>query len=118
VDEIIKTLINRLVNKGMEITSIPAYVRDIANSIAVNGYLGPGALNQRLQMLGWDDFNLDEYTLELVTAMFEPEIEYKPPSWFARTFTYNGIDDLIDRENFMQRGREDTTSEDTYGTKR
>ncbi len=120
MDELVRILINRLVNKGMEVTSIPAYVRDIANTIAVNGYLSPSALNQRLETLGWDDFKLDEYTLELVTAMFEPEIEYKPSSWFARTFTYNGIDDLIDGEYFMQGRREDTTktSEDKYGTKR
>jgi len=96
VDDLIRILINRLVNKGMEITSIPAYVRDLANTIAVNGYLGPVALNRRLQTLGWDDFTLDEYTLELVTAMFEQDIEYKSPSWFARTFSYSGIDDPID----------------------
>lgn len=120
VDELVRILINRLVNKGMEITSIPAYVRDLANTIAINGYLGPSTLNRRLQTLGWDDFKLDEYTLELVTAMFEKDIEYKSPSWFAQTFSYNGIDDLIDGEHFMQRRREDTnkTSEDKYGTKR
>ena len=96
VDELRKILINRLVNKGMEITSIPAYVRDLANTIAVNGYLGPGGLNQRLEMLGWDDFQLDEYTLELVIALFEQDVEYKSPSWFARAFSYSGIDDPID----------------------
>lgn len=99
MDELIRVLINRLVNKGMEITSIPAYVRDIANTIAINGYLGPSALNRRLETLGWDDFKLDEYTLELVTAMFEPEIEYKPPSWFVSTFNPKGIEDLIDGEH-------------------
>ena len=99
MDELVRVLINRLVNKGMEITSIPAYVRDIANTIAINGYLGPSALNQRLEALGWDDIEIDEYTLELVTAMFEPDIEYKSPSWIARTFTYKGIEDLIDGEH-------------------
>jgi len=79
----------------MEITAVPGYVRDLANTIAVAGNLGPGALNQRLEMLGWGDFQLDEYTLELVTAMFEHDIEYKPPNWFARTFSYDGIDDPI-----------------------
>jgi hypothetical protein len=96
MDELIRALITRLVNKGMEITSIPAYVRDIANTIAVNGNESPGALNRRLEMLGWDDVGLDEYTLELVTAMFERDIEYKSPSWFTQTFSNNGIDDPID----------------------
>jgi hypothetical protein len=96
VDELIRILIDRLVNKGMEITAVPAYVRDLSNTIAITGNLGPDSLNQRLEMLGWDDFQLDEYTLELVTAMFEQDIEYKSPSWFARTFSYDGIDDPMD----------------------
>jgi hypothetical protein len=120
VDELIKILINRLVNKGMEVTSIPAYVRDLANTMAEKGNLGPGALNRRLEMLGWDDFTLDEYTLELVTAMFEQDVEYKSPSWFARTFSSYSIDDSIDAGPFMAGRREktDRASEDMYGTKR
>lgn len=120
MDELIRILIDRLVNKGMEITAVPAYVRDLSNTIAVTGNLGAGALNQRLEMLGWDDFQLDEYTLELVTAMFEQDIEYKSPGWFVRTFTYDGSDDSIDAENFMAGRHKETdrTSEDTYGTKR
>ena len=65
MDELIHILIERLLNKGLEITSIPAYVRDLANTIAVNGYSGPGELNRRLQTLGWDDLEIDEYTLEI-----------------------------------------------------
>jgi hypothetical protein len=96
VDELIRVLIDRLVNKGMEITYIPAYVRDIANTIAVTGNAGTGALNQRLEMLGWDDVSLDEYTLELVTAVFEEDIEYKSPTWFERNVRYNGMEDPMD----------------------
>jgi len=120
VDELIRTLIDRLVNKGLEIIAVPAYVRDLANTIAVTGNLGAGALNQRLEMLGWNDFELDEYTLELVTAMFEKDIEYKSPEWFVRTFSHDGIGDSIDADNFMSGCQKGTyrTSEDTYGTKR
>ena len=103
MDELVRVLINRLVSKGMEITSIPAYVRDLANTISANGHLGPSALDQRLQALGWDDFKLDEYTLELVAAMFEQDIEYKPPSWFERAFSYKGIDDPIFRSRVSRR---------------
>jgi hypothetical protein len=99
VDELIKILINRLVNKGVEITSIPSYVRDLANTIAVNGYSNPSELNRRLVTLGWNDIEIDEYTLELVTAMFEPDIQYKPPSWFVNTLTCKGSEDLIDGEH-------------------
>jgi hypothetical protein len=120
VDELIRILIDRLVNKGMEITAVPAYVRDLVNTIAVTRNLGAGALSQRLEMLGWNDFELDEYTLELVTAMFEQDIGYKSPGWFARTFSHDGIDDSIDAEDFMAERQKGTyrTSEDTHGTKR
>ena len=120
MEELVRILIDRLVNKGMEITAVPAYVRDLANTIAVTGNIGAGALNQRLEMLGWNDFELDAYTLELVTAMFEHDIEYKSPSWFARTFSHDGSDDSIDAEDFMAGRQKGTyrTSEDTYGTKR
>jgi len=39
MEQLIIVLIERLVWKGMEVTSIPAYTRDLANTIAVNGYL-------------------------------------------------------------------------------
>jgi len=93
VDELIRILIDRLVNKGMESTSIPAYVRDIVNTIAVAGNLGPGPLNRRLERLGWDDIHLDEYTLELVTSIFGNDTEYKSPAWFEQTFRYKGLED-------------------------
>ena len=99
MDELINILIVRLVKKGLEITSIPAYVRDLANTIAVNGYTSPSELNGRLQTLGWIDFEIDEYTLDLLAAIFGQNIQYKPPIWFARTFNAKGVDDLIDGEH-------------------
>ena len=72
-------LIQRMVRKGMEITTIPTYVRDLVNTLAVNGYLSLQELNGRLQSLGWDDFELDDYTLQLIIATFEPDLAYKPP---------------------------------------
>jgi len=96
MDALIKILIKRLVNKGMEITSIPAYVRDLANTMAETGDAGPGELNHRLEMLGWNDFKLDEYTMELVGAIFEQDINYKSPAWFAKTFSSQSIDYPID----------------------
>lgn len=96
MDEIIRVLIKRLVNKGMEITAIPAYMRDIANTIAATGTVIPGVLNRRLEMLGWNDIDLDEYTLELVTAVFEDDVEYQSPTCFKETFRLDGIDLPID----------------------
>ena len=67
---IITTLIERLVGKGIEINTIPAYIRDLANILAMNSHLTLEELNGRLRSLGWDDFELDDHTLQLVLANF------------------------------------------------
>ena len=71
MEQIITTLIERLVGKGMEINNIPAYIRDLANILAVNSHLNLEELNGRLGSLGWDDFELDDHTLQLILANFE-----------------------------------------------
>jgi hypothetical protein len=73
MDQIIRVLIERLVGKGMEISNIPAYIRDLANSVSANGYSSLQELNGRLEMLGWDDFELDDHTLQLIMANFETD---------------------------------------------
>jgi len=98
MDELIKILVDRLVGKGMEILTIPAYVRDLANIMVMNRYSNLRELNRRLQLLGWNDFEIDNYTRELVTAIFEPRSEYKPSQWFERAFNSKGIDEQIDEK--------------------
>ena len=70
---IITTLIERLVGKGIEINTIPAYIRDLANILAMNSHLTLEEFNGRLRSLGWDDFELDDHTLQLVLANFETD---------------------------------------------
>jgi hypothetical protein len=66
-----RTVIDRLVIKGMEITSISNYIRDLAYIISFNELASLQGLNRRLQLLGWDDFELDEHTFLLILAAFE-----------------------------------------------
>lgn len=73
MERIITTLIERLVGKGMEINTIPAYIRDLVNILAMNSHLSLEELNDRLRSLGWDDFELDDHTLQLILANFETE---------------------------------------------
>jgi len=98
MEQLIGILLRRLVGKGMEITTIPAYIRDLANTLAVNGYLSLGELNGRLQSLGWDDFELDDYTLQLITATFEPDPAYKPPHWFDQAFNPKCLAELAEEK--------------------
>ena len=69
---ITKTLINRLVDKGVEIRIIPALMRDTINAISNNDQeQSVKELSRRIQFLGWDDFELDEHTFQLIIANLE-----------------------------------------------
>lgn len=68
------TLRQRLITKGMEVTVIPAYLRNVANILATESSVSLRELNSRLRLLGWDNVEMDEYTLELVWAVFDPDL--------------------------------------------
>lgn len=74
MEQLVRVLTERLVNKGMETTSIPAFIRNLANSIAANPYMSLQDLNSHLQLLGWDDLELDDYTFHLIIAIFESDL--------------------------------------------
>ena len=105
MEELIRILMERLKGKGMEITTIPAFIRDLANTMVANGYSGLQELNRRLQSLGWDDCELDDYTFQLIVATFEPGLVYKPPHWFDRTFDPEAVPKLSDKKVHVQTPR-------------
>jgi len=74
MEQLIEAMIGRLVRKGVETTSIPAFIRDLGNSITANPSMGLEDLNNHLQLLGWDDFELDDYTFHLIIAIFESDV--------------------------------------------
>ena len=78
MDILANTLIQRLMAKGMEGTVLTAYFRNVANILATDKLLSLRELNSRLQLLGWDDFELDYYTLELLRVIFDPNGGYVP----------------------------------------
>lgn len=88
--ELKKTLIRRLRQKGIDQCLIPGFLRLLANSCFVLHYMKLSGANERLRYLGWDDFELDEYTLQLALACFEAEnlnsLQNKPPRWFENHF--------------------------------
>ncbi len=73
MDEIIRILVDRLVSRGIEPGTIPAYIRDLTHAISYKKGSSLRDLNRRLQLLGWDDFELDDYTLQLIIAIFETD---------------------------------------------
>jgi len=71
MSQLTEIVIKRLEEKGIRSDIIPGFVRDLVNAISINPECSLQELNSRLHLLGWDDFELDEYTLELVIAGFE-----------------------------------------------
>jgi hypothetical protein len=71
LSQLAKIVIKRLEEKGIHSDIIPGFIRDLVNAISINPECSLQDLNSRLHFLGWDDFELDEHTLQLVIADFE-----------------------------------------------
>jgi len=56
MEQLIRILIEVLVRKGMEITSIPAFIKNVANSIAANPSLSFEDLNDQFALVGVRQF--------------------------------------------------------------
>ncbi|MBW1717010.1 MAG: hypothetical protein JRJ77_14525 [Deltaproteobacteria bacterium] len=97
MEQLIKLLIDNLASKGMEVTSIPAYIRNFAHTLVAHPSLSLQELNSHLQMLGWDDFSLDNDTLYLILATFEPDLAFESINWFDHTFNSNTPPKLADK---------------------
>ncbi len=83
-------LINRLKNKGIELSMIPGFIRSLTNSFAYYPQVNLLEINNRLRYIGWDDFELDYFTFQLVIECLEgfgwKRFEYKPAKWFENKF--------------------------------
>ncbi|MCK5600796.1 hypothetical protein KAR91_02945 [Candidatus Pacearchaeota archaeon] len=83
-------LINRLKNKGMELSMIPGFIRSLTNSFAYYPHVNLLEVNNRLRYMGWDDFELDYFTFQLAIECLEgfrwKRSEYKPAKWFENNF--------------------------------
>jgi hypothetical protein len=55
----------------MDIKAIPAYVRNVARCLADEPTLNLQDLNTRLNLLGWDDFELDGVSFYLLLAVIQ-----------------------------------------------
>jgi len=71
MSQLTEIVIKRLEEKGIRSDIIPGFVRNVINAISINPECNLQELNNRLHFLGWDDFELDEHTLQLVIAGFE-----------------------------------------------
>jgi len=73
MNQLTEIMISRLEKKGVQIDIIPGFIRDLVNTISNDHQSNFQELNKKLHLLGWDDFELDDYTLQLVIASVEAE---------------------------------------------
>ena len=71
MNQLTEILIDRLEKKGMESGEISGFIRDLTNAFLVNPHSNHLHLNEQLQMLGWNDLDLDYRTFEVAEACFE-----------------------------------------------
>ena len=67
------------------LSTIPAYIRTVANSLIAHPTLSLEELNEHLRLLGWESVELDDYTLQLILAIFESDSAYGPSKQLNRT---------------------------------
>jgi hypothetical protein len=67
-------LIEHLCLKGIEVTSIPSFLRYLAHELIENPYASTRELSRHVQLSGWDAIELDDFTLYLILGIFEPDL--------------------------------------------
>ena len=65
------SLIGELKNRGFQRSKIPRFIKDLSYCFLMDPSLTPSNVNNRLQLLGWKDIELDGRTLRLVKDFFE-----------------------------------------------
>ena len=98
-----KTLRQRLTEKGMDGIAIPAYLRNVTNMLASEHLLSLRELNSRLHLLGWDDVELDDYTLELLRAIFDTSVDSATPKWHDIILDNEQLDAMDDMRDSLLR---------------
>ena len=61
----------RLRKKGVEPSVIKGFLLDFVSIFSLNPHIELLEASSKLKSLGWDDFELDDHTLQLAKACFE-----------------------------------------------
>jgi hypothetical protein len=100
MNHLIQLLIDQLLAEGIELNSIPAFVRDVSRIVATNPPRNLDALNDQLHLLGWDGIDLDGFTLQLIMANLVPDL-ILAPAYSQETKT--GPDNALNRLEWKKR---------------
>jgi hypothetical protein len=74
-------LLHRLVDQGMDTNMIPGFIRSLANTFTYHPHMNLQQVNDRMQQMGWSDFELNYFTYRLAVEGLEAyglkKTEYK-----------------------------------------
>jgi len=72
---------------------IPGFIRSLANTFTYHPQMSLQLANDRMQQMGWGDFELNYFTYRLAAECLEAygfkKPEYKSAQWFENNFTLN-----------------------------
>ena len=74
MDEILKVLVLKLLNKGLQRIEIQRLIKDVFNITKDGGLITVITTKQALKQLGWEDYVMDEYVFELIIFYIEYEL--------------------------------------------
>jgi len=99
-----QVLVDRLVKKGADSSSLPGILRCLAKILSADPEINPTSANEKLCYLGWQEVKVDYHLLQLALACFESEHGVDPAA-FAED----------DRRRQALRLREMTTTPVAFG---
>ena len=77
----------------MELGMIPGFMRSLSNSLFISSDMNLFQVREQLRYKGWNDFDLDYYTIQLAVECLEASgmkgLEYRPSAWFENKFIPN-----------------------------
>ena len=73
VSHIKKILIQRLGEKGVSLSTVPCFIKDLDNFFSDNPNMSHLQADEHLHYLGWNDFELDYHTLQFALACIEAD---------------------------------------------
>jgi hypothetical protein len=93
IDQLKEILIRRLVDQGIGLNMIPGFIRSLANTFTYHTHMNLQQTKDRMQQMGWGDFELNYFTYRLAVECLEAyglkKPEYKSAQWFEDNFTLN-----------------------------
>jgi hypothetical protein len=71
MEPILEALNHRLEERGIASEHIPAFFRNFSHSFSAASETDPQQVRMEMERLGWDEFELDNYTFELMVYALE-----------------------------------------------